>query len=138
MTTSVTTHVDVRYAETDQQGIVYHANYLIWMEIGRTTFLREVGFPYDQIEHHGLMFSVSRLKCRYFGAARYGDRVQIKTDCTRLRSRSVTFSYELNVEGEKIVEGETELVALDASRRPRRIPQVIADALKGGVQAAGD
>lgn len=127
---SSATEVRVRYAETDQQGVAYHANYLVWMEIGRTELLRGLGFPYGRLERSGVFFVVSEATCRYRGAARYDDRVRIETRVRRVRSRSVDFDYELSVEGRRIAEGRTTLLAMDSARRPRRVPPEIATALQ--------
>lgn len=128
----VVTAVEVRYAETDQQGVAYHANFLVWMEIGRTRFLAALGLPYGGLEARGLVFSVLEARCRYSGAVRYEDRVEIATRLTDLRSRTVTFGYRLSVEGRPVASAETTLIALDAERRPRRIPQDVAAALAKG------
>ena len=129
---AVRTSVDVRYAETDRQGVVYHANFFVWMEIGRTTFLASLGIPYERLEERGLLFSVLEAGCRWSGAARYGDRVEITTRVLDLRSRTVRFGYELAIRERRIAEGETTLVALDAVRRPRRIPADVAALLSEG------
>lgn len=121
--------VSVRYAETDGQGVAYHAEYLVWMEVGRTDYLRAVGFPYARLEEEGLFFSVVEAKVRYHGAARYDDRVTIETRCTSLRSRTVTFAYELKVGERRVAAGETVLVALGPGRSARRIPDPVARAL---------
>lgn len=124
--------VRVRYAETDQQGVAYHANYFVWMEIARTEHLRALGFPYDRLEAEGLLFAVSEASCRYSGAARYEDVVGIVARVEEVRSRAVTFAYDLEIDGRRIAEGRTTLVAMDARRRPRRIPDAIARALSAG------
>lgn len=129
---AVVTAVEVRYAETDQQGVAYHANVLVWMEIGRTRYLQALGLPYGGLEARGLLFSVLAARCRWSGAARYEDRVEIVTRMCGLRSRTVTFGYELSVSGRGVASGETTLIALDADRRPRRIPADIAAALARG------
>jgi acyl-CoA thioester hydrolase len=129
---AVVTTVEVRYAETDQQGVAYHANFLVWMEIGRTKHLEALGMPYGRLEAAGLLFSVMEAHCRYVGAARYGDRVRIATRVIALRSRTVTFGYELNVDGDPLATGETTLIALDRDRRPRRIPPDVVAALERG------
>ncbi len=131
MSLASVTRVRVRYAETDQQGVAYHANYLVWMEVARTDLLAAAGFPYRRLEQEGVFFSVADAKCRYVGAARYDDEVEISTTIRNLRSRTVVFTYDLSVGGCSIAQGETTLVALDSSRRPRRIPEEVAVALGG-------
>lgn len=126
-----TVSVRVRYAETDQQGVAYHANYFVWMEIGRTEYLKALGFPYDEMERAGVLFAVSEAACTYRGAARYEDTVTIETRVERVRSRSVEFAYDLSVAGEPIAGGRTTLVAMNVERRPIRIPAGIVAALRG-------
>lgn len=122
--------IRVRYAETDQQGVAYHAHYFVWMEIGRTALLREAGFPYERLETEGLVFSVVDAACRYLAPARYEDEVEIRTRCGEVRSRTVSFLYEMSVAGRAVAEGSTTLVALGADRRPRRIPADVVEALR--------
>ncbi len=122
--------VRVRYAETDQQGIAYHAHYLVWMEVGRTALLDALGFPYSRMEKDGLLFSVVEARCRYVEPARYDDEVEVATRVSELRSRSVVFSYELTARGRRLAVGETRLLALGTNRRPRRIPDGLAVALE--------
>jgi acyl-CoA thioester hydrolase len=129
---AVVTSVEVRYAETDQQGVAYHANYLVWMEIGRTKHLEALGLPYGRLEARGLLFSVMEASVRYVGPARYEDRVSVTTRVVEIKSRAVTFGYELDVAGRRVAIGETILIALDRERRPQRIPADVADALARG------
>ncbi|HUP18456.1 MAG TPA: thioesterase family protein [Gemmatimonadota bacterium] len=130
--TGTAIEVRVRYAETDQQGVAYHGHYFVWMEIARTEYLKALGFPYDRLEKEGLLFAVSEASCRYAGAARYEDTVRVEARVTAVRSRAVTFEYEISVAGAVIAEGRTTLVAMDADRRARRIPAEIAAALDPG------
>jgi acyl-CoA thioester hydrolase len=129
---AVVTEIEVRYAETDQQGVAYHGNYFVWMEIGRTRYLEALGFPYHRMEAEGALFSVTDARCRYAGATRYGERVEIATRVVLVRSRSVTFGYALEAGGRPLASGETVLVALDRDRRPRKIPPDLARALARG------
>lgn len=122
--------VRVRYSETDQQGVAYHANYFVWMEIGRTEYLKALGFPYDDLEREGVLFAVSEASCTYRGAARYEEIVTVETRVEAVRSRSVVFVYGLSVRGRPIAEGRTTLIAIDTDRRPIRIPERIAVALR--------
>lgn len=121
--------VRVRYAETDQQGVAYHAHYFVWMEIARTEYLKALGFPYERLEQEGLLFAVSEASCRYAGAARYEDRVRIEARVAGVRSRAVIFEYDISIEGRRIAQGRTTLVAMDRDRRPRVIPAEIVAAL---------
>jgi acyl-CoA thioester hydrolase len=102
------------------------------MEIGRTRYLDALGFPYGGLEARGVLFSVLDASCRYSGAARYEDTVEIATRVSDIRSRTVTFGYELSVAGRLVATAETTLIALDARRRPQRIPPDVAAALAAG------
>lgn len=127
------TSVQVRYAETDQQGVAYHAHYLVWMEVGRTAFLEALGFPYRRLEEEGVLFSVVEVRCRYLDPARYADRVEIATRVSELRSRTVVFEYEMTAESRMVAQGETRLIALGKDRRPCRIPVEVGGALRRAV-----
>src|SRR5205814_9512964 len=86
----------VRYAETDQMGMVYYANYLIWMEVGRSDFCRESGFSYRDLEREEQAFlTVAEANCRYVAPAKYDDEILVETEITRLKSRVVEFSYRI-------------------------------------------
>ena len=85
----------VRYAETDQMGVVYHANYLIWCEIGRTDFIRAIGKPYAELEREGVLLAVSDVALRFHASARYDDPIRVTTRLIDVRSRAVTFSYRI-------------------------------------------
>lgn len=87
--------VRVRYAETDQMGVVYHANYLVWCEIGRTDFIRQLGTAYAQLERDGVLLAVSDVTMRFHAAARYDDAVVVRTRLTDVRSRAITFAYRI-------------------------------------------
>jgi acyl-CoA thioester hydrolase len=80
----------VRYAETDQMGVVYHANYLVWCEIGRTDFIRALGTPYAQLERDGVLLAVSDAALRFHAAARYDDPIRVYTRLIDVRSRALT------------------------------------------------
>ena len=114
----------VRYAETDQMGVVYHANYLVWCEIGRTDFIRHVGVTYAELERRGVALAVSDASVRYHGAARYDDRIRVETRLAEVRSRAVTFQYLIfhADTGDRLASARTALVSLDADGRPRALP----------------
>jgi acyl-CoA thioester hydrolase len=118
--------VRVRYAETDQMGVVYHAAYLVWMEVGRTELLRALGHPYDELERRGVLFAVSEVGCRFQGSVRYGDVVEIVTRLAEVRSRQVRFAYRIGrLSGESVAEASATVIALGPDRRPRRIPEAL-------------
>lgn len=115
----------VRYAETDQMGVVYHTNYLVWCEMGRTELIRQLtGVSYAQLEAEGVALAVSELNIRYHGAARYDNRVRVRTSLADARSRSVTFDYLItNADnGERLATARTVLVSLDKRGRPVVMP----------------
>ena len=114
----------VRYSETDQMGVVYHTNYLVWCEIGRTDFIRRTGATYADLERRGVLLAVSEATIRYQAAARYDDLIRIETTLAAVRSRSVTFDYVItNGEtGERLASARTALVSLDPNGRPTKLP----------------
>jgi acyl-CoA thioester hydrolase len=116
----------VRYAETDQMGVVYHTNYLVWCEIGRTELIRALtGVSYAELEKEGVGLAVAELSIRYHGAARYDNRIRVSTSLTDARSRSVTFEYTIaNAEnGERLATARTVLVSLDPNGRLVTMPE---------------
>ena len=115
----------VRYAETDQMGVVYHTNYLVWCEIGRTELIRALtGASYADLEARGVGLAVSDLSIRYHGAAKYDNRIRVSTTLTDARSRSVSFEYLItNADsGERLASARTVLVSLDESGKPVMMP----------------
>jgi acyl-CoA thioester hydrolase len=119
------TRLRVRYAETDQMGVVYYANYLIWMEVARTDFCLHSGFRYRDMEiEDGIRIAVAEARCRYRKPARYDDEILIRTTLTQLRRRTMTFTYQVHhAESEELLaEGHTLHVAVDAEGRPRGVP----------------
>jgi acyl-CoA thioester hydrolase len=126
------TRVRVRYSETDKMGVVYHANYLVWFEIGRTEFCRARGFSYRDMEENDNSFLVvAESYCRYKAPAYYDDELIVRTHVTELRRRSLRFGYEIvrASDGKIIAEGETGHVVTDASGRVRSFPEGYAQLL---------
>lgn len=119
-----TSRVRVRYAETDQMGMVYYANYLIWMEVGRSDFCRQCGFSYRDLEREEKAFlTVAEATCRYIAPARYEDEVVIETELTRVRSRGVEFTYRIKRGEMLLAEGRTVHVVIGPEGRPRAMPE---------------
>ncbi len=115
----------VRYAETDQMGVAYYANYLVWFEVGRAEFCRQHGFSYDQLEREtGLHLMVVETHCRYRLPLRYDQLFTIRTYLREFRSRSLTFGYELlSADGAlEHAHGYTRHVVADAEGRLHRFP----------------
>ncbi|HXU44677.1 MAG TPA: thioesterase family protein [Thermoanaerobaculia bacterium] len=116
--------VEVRYAETDQMGIVHHANYVIWFELARTNLCALSGFHYAEIERMGYLLTVTGVSARYRRPARYGDTVRVASWGGLQGSRGVWFSYEVHRGDELLTTGASEHVWLDKSTgRPCRIPE---------------
>lgn len=122
----------VRYAETDQMGIVYHANYLVWCEIGRTEYLRDRGADYAALERAGTMLAVAEANLRYHASARYGEVVRVTTTLRDVRSRMITFDYLVaNVEtGARLATATTTLVSIDRAGRPTKLPDATRELLE--------
>ena len=130
MISSITLRVN--YSETDQMGVVYHANYLIWFDRARTELMREAGLSYKDLEQQGMYLAVSEVSVRYRAAARYDDVVQVRCWVRELVSRRVTFGYtvERAATGELLATGETALVSLTHRHTLTRIPAHVLDLLK--------
>jgi acyl-CoA thioester hydrolase len=133
----VTTEVRVRYAETDQMGIVYYANYLVWFEIGRVELLRSLGLAYSQLEiDHQCILPVVEASCRYRAPARYDDRILIETRPALLRGSVLKFAYSIlrkAPEGQEptlLAEGETVHVVCDDQLNKKPLPEHYAAALR--------
>lgn len=105
-------------------GVVYHTNYLIWCEMGRTDFIRTLGMSYAEMERAGVSLAVSELSARFHAAARYDDMIRVKTTLTDVRSRMITFDYVVsNAEtDQRFVTARTTLVSLDRAGRPVALP----------------
>ena len=120
------TRVRVRYAETDQMGVVYHANYLIWMEIGRVEFCRASGLRYRDLESaEGIRLAVVEACCRYVSPARYDDEVAIRTKLAAANARMIRFEYEMAdvSSGRVLATGETRHIFIDREGKPRKLPE---------------
>ena len=133
----VTHQVRVRYAETDQMGIVYYANYLVWFEIGRVELLRSLGLAYSQMEKdHKLILPVVEASCRYRAPARYDDEILIETKPAMLRGSVLKFAYRIlrngtdGTEPQLLAEGETVHVVCDETLKKRPLPHEYAVALR--------
>lgn len=119
------TTLRVRYAETDQLGVVYHANYLVWLEVARTDAIRAYGMTYADIEREGYALAVAEATVRYLAPARYDDEIRIDTRITAVRSRSMRFEYDVVRAADHVVlaTAYTALVSIDPSTgRPTALP----------------
>jgi acyl-CoA thioester hydrolase len=117
----------VRYAETDQMGVVYHANYLVWCEMGRTDFIRQLGVSYAELERNGVSLAVSELSARFHAAARYDELICVHTILADVRSRMIVFDYLVsNAEtDQRLVSARTTLVSLDRVGKPIALPPAV-------------
>jgi len=131
----VESEVQVRYAETDQMGVVYYANYFVWFEVGRTDLCRQSGFAYRDMEKDdGLCIIVAEARCRYHAPARYDDEIEVHTRLASMRRRVITFEYDIRrkPDSELLAEGETVHVITDLSGRPRALPDKYRKLLAAG------
>ena len=125
-------HIRVRYAETDKMGVVYHANYFMWFEVGRCELLRAIGRSYREMEAEGVGLPVIEAHCEYKAAARYDDELEVRTWGKLLSPARVEFSYEIRRPADQTVNavGRTVHAAVDTSGRPCRLPAYIQDLLQ--------
>jgi acyl-CoA thioester hydrolase len=120
------TRLRVRYAETDQMGVVYHSNHLIWFEVGRVELMRQMGFSYRDMERdEGRFIAVAEVKCRYRAPVRYDEEVVVRTRLKSVRESVVVFSYELvRAEGDALLaDGETTHIVTDSSMKLALLPE---------------
>jgi acyl-CoA thioester hydrolase len=116
----------VRYAETDQMGVVYYANFFVWFEVGRAEMCRQLGFAYKEMEVDDDAFMVvAEAKCAYKKPARYDDLIRIRTRLVDSRSRILRFGYEVlnDSTGELLATGETTHIVCDSQGRPKKLPE---------------
>jgi acyl-CoA thioester hydrolase len=127
------TRVRVRYAETDQMGVVYHSNHLIWFEVGRVEFMREMGFSYRDLEREdGRFIAVAEVKCRYRAPVYYDEEVIVRTWLRSARESVIVFNYEL-VRGDNaalLAEGETTHIVTDAQMKVAALPEKYVKAFR--------
>ena len=136
---SCETTLRVRYAETDQMGVAYHGNYFAWFEVGRTEFLRELGFDYKSLEQQeGCYIVVADASCRYRTPAKYDDLLRIRTELRALRGPVLRFGYTVvrDADGAILAEGETAHVVTDAQMKMRSLPDKYVRAMEGAASSA--
>ena len=125
-TTTHETRLRVRYAETDQMGVVYYANYLVWMEMGRVEYCRSIGLRYRDMERDdGILLAVAEAHCRYLAPATYDEEVIVRTWTERSGARMVEFSYEMSsaATDKVLATGYTKHVFVGRNLRPCRLPE---------------
>ncbi len=128
--------VRVRYAETDQMGVVYHANYFIWFDIGRLEKIRSMGCEYKSMEAEGLMIAVVKAKARYQAPARYDDDLVVRTEVSEVRGSIIRFCYvvEKTEDGSVLCTGETVHVVVGRDMQRRRLPERYASIFRAALK----
>jgi acyl-CoA thioester hydrolase len=130
------TRIRVRYAETDQMGVVYHSNHFIWFEVGRVELLRQLGFSYKEMEAADDCFiAVVDARCRYKAPVHYDDEVVVRTYLKQVREKVIHFGYELlDGEGRRVLaEGETTHIVANSEMKPRRLPEKYLKAFRSAL-----
>ncbi len=124
--------IRVRYAETDAQAVVYHSNYFVYFEVGRTDWMVETGIPYSAVEERGYGLFIAEGHIRYLKSARYDDQLIVETRLTELRTRSCTFHYRICLDGgeDTLVEGWTALVCLGSDGKVTPLPPDLIEAMR--------
>jgi acyl-CoA thioester hydrolase len=130
---TLTHPIRVRYAETDQMGIVHHSAYVVWMEEGRTVLLEALGLPYHRLEAEGLYFPVVELEVRYHRPLHYGEVAELKVWIEAAKSRKVVFGYRVEHRGRRVAEGRTVHVPQAEGARAVRMPAEILAKLQAAV-----
>jgi len=126
-----TIDVEVRYIETDQMGVVHHANYIAWFELARTHLCHEMGLHYADIERRGYLLMVTGIEAKYRQGARYGETVQVSAKIDRLRSRGVRYVYEVHHGDRLLATGSSQHVWIDReTRNPTRLPEDLERGMK--------
>ena len=124
----------VRYAETDQMGVVYHSHYLVWCEIGRTDLIRQLGTSYASLEKDGIGLAVIDASVRYHSGAKYDDLIRVRTTVTDVRSRTVTFDYRIEdaTTGMRLASASTTLASINREGKlvalPAEVRKLMEDA----------
>jgi len=129
------TRIRVRYAETDQMGVVYHANHFIWFEVGRVELLRQFGFSYKDMERDDCFIAVVDAQCRYKASVHYDDEVVVRTYLKHVREKVIRFGYELRraETGDLLAEGETTHIVANSKMKPRVLPEKYMKAFRPAV-----
>ena len=134
------TRIRVRYAETDQMGVVYHSNHFIWFEVGRVELLRQLGFSYKEMETEDDCFiAVVEARCRYKAPVHYDDVVVVRTYLKQVHEKVIHFGYELmSAEGGALLaEGETTHIVANTQMKPRRLPEKYMKVFRAAVETWG-
>ncbi len=124
MKDAIDSDIRVRYSETDQMGVAYYANYLVWFEVGRSGFCRKRGFRYVDLEALGYKLVVTDVHCRYRNSARYDEAIIVRTRLEGVNKRMITFGYQIlrKDQEEVIAEGETRHICVDSNGKTKSLP----------------
>ena len=134
------TRIRVRYAETDQMGVVYHSNYFIWFEVGRVELFRQLGFTYREMEaQDGCYIAVVDARCRYRAPARYDEQIVVRTRVKNVRDSLIHFGYEAVRESDNtlLAEGETTHIVTDRNFNKRALPEKYREAFRKATEGGG-
>ena len=126
-------HIRVRYAETDQMGVVYHANYIVWFEVGRVEFLRQLGFEYRLMEQEDdCHIAVAEVRCRFKAPARYDDQILVRTRISFIRGPLIQFDYEIyQIPSQTLLaEGESTHIVVNSNFERTTLPAKYAEAFE--------
>jgi acyl-CoA thioester hydrolase len=133
------TKLRVRYAETDQMGVVYHSNYFIWFEVGRVELLRQLGFTYREMETRDQCFiAVVDARCRFRAPARYDDEISVRTYLKNVRESLIHFAYEAvrDSDGTLLAQGETTHIVTDGQMNKRALPEKYLEVFRTAVRTS--
>jgi len=122
----------VRYADTDQMGIVYYGAYPAYLEVARSEFMRERGLTYRKLEDLGYFLVVAGMEVKYYNPAVYDDLLTIRTSVSNIQSRGVTFEYLILRDSVLVVQAKTRHICVSSDRKPRRLPHVLIESLQDG------
>lgn len=125
-----TSQIRVRYAETDAQGVAYHANFLVWFEVARGDYLRAIGFDYNRMEAEGAFVVVAEAHTKYLSPACYDEELTVTAWISELRTRSFRFEYEVSKGDRLVATGWTAHVVINRDRRPIQIPEPLRAAVE--------
>lgn len=126
----------VRYAETDSMRIVYHANYLVWMEVGRTDYFRQLGFTYRDLEEEYKLFTpLIEINCRYLASAVYDDEILVRTYLKQVNRRLIKFGYDIYRVNDrcKLCEGESTHLVVNSERKRSTFPEKVLSAFQNHI-----
>ena len=133
---SHTTSFRVRYADTDKMGVVYHGKYVEYLEVGRTEFMRALGFPYAKLEAEGIGLVIVEVRAKYRASAHYDELISVKCWAEKIKSASVTLAYQILKDDTLLIDASTTLVCVDMqTKKARKLPENLRQALLSSLSA---